>query len=87
MVYTVSIDDFERLGERSTSVYVLEALNAEEAQANAVERYCTEAERHDRADYAFTTRPRVTYCVLGAPEHRADRDGAACTDSRTADRR
>ena len=87
MVYTVFIDDFERFGEPSTSVYVLEALDAEEAQANAVKRYCMEAERYDCADYTFTTRPQVTYCVLGTPVHCADRDGAAYTDMRTADRR
>lgn len=87
MVYTVFIEDFEHFAEPSTSVYVLEAPNAHQAQADAVERYCAEQERHDSTTYTFTTRPKVIYCVSDAPVHDPDRDGAFYTDSRSTEGR
>ncbi len=87
MVYTVFIEDFERFGEPGTSVYVLDAPSASQAQADAVARYCVDEQRYDFADYTFTTRPQVTFSILGAPVHPADRDGASYTDTRSDARR
>ena len=83
MVYTVFIEDFEHFGEPGASVYVLDAPGASEAQAAALALHCADGQRHRLADYVLTTRLGVTFCILGAPVHPADRDGASYTDTRS----